>query len=141
MAINSNNILIGYRGDLGDNSHNNIIIGANNYVIGDHNMIFGNNNKITGSNNVIFGSDLIINGDNHYIIISNIIHKNTDLMLDNDIIYKLLLFNHQNIVHMSIDIIRHIVNYIYNIRLSNGEAISYCTNIIQNALRLRYNIS
>ena len=126
------NTIFGSESDI-DKGSNNVIIGAKNLVNGDNNLIMGNNNNIIGSNNVIFGNGLSITGDDHYIVMSTHIHKNIDLMFDRDLIYKLLIFDTGVSMILPKDIVRHICNIIYDIRLSKGEAMSYCSKTIQNA--------
>ena len=129
------NTIFGLRSVISSDSSYNVIIGADNYVTGNHNMVIGTNNKIEGSNNVIFGSGLTITRDNHLIVISTHVHKNMDIMFDDILIRKLTIFQYfvteENI---PIDILRYIVNYIYNIRLAKGEALGYCAGILRNAM-------
>jgi hypothetical protein len=115
------------------NGNNNIVVGNNNLITGNNNFIFGSNIEVTGDNNMIFGNIMIINGNNHYIVLSNNIFK--DIMFDKPLIYKLMIFNDIDIPK---DIIRHIINIIYELRLTKGEAMMYCSNIVSNSLRLGF---
>lgn len=130
---NYSNVVIGYYSNI--DGYNNVIMGPYNFAHGNNNLIFGNSNIVNGSNNVIFGNKLNIVGDNHYIVLSTDVNKLTDLMLDKELVYKLLLFKHATQLVLPNDILRYIVNILYNIRLTKNEAMSYVTHVMMNALR------
>ena len=116
-----------------------VIIGYNNTAEGDNNIIIGNNNNILGNNNFVICHNLNIVGNNHYIVSSTdtcIQSKFKDLLFDNELVYKLLLFTEfiKDIKYPK-DIIRYITSKLYDIRLNKGEAISYCNSVIFNALQ------
>jgi hypothetical protein len=136
----NNNIIIGYQSEINSyDSDNNIIIGTNNNVDGNNNMIIGHNNIVKGSNNVIFSSNQTIICDNYYIVPLTRAHKNMSIMFDDILIYKLLIFKHFiEIMLMPDDIVKSVVYYVYDLRLTKGEAMGYCVNTIKQALGYRY---
>lgn len=129
--------IIGYGSEIKKGSRD-VIIGCNNTVEGDDNIVIGNNNKILGNRNFVIGHNLSVVGNDHYIVSStdiNIQNNFKSLLFDNELIYKLLLFTEFiNSTNYPEDIIRYVTLKLYDIRLNKGEALSYCSNTILNAL-------
>jgi hypothetical protein len=130
--------IIGYKSEVKKGSRD-VIIGYGNDVEGDANIVIGNNNKISGNGNFVIGHNLSIIGDNHYIISSldvNIQDNFKSLLFNNQLIHKLILFTEYiNKENYPKDIIRYVTLKLYDIRLNKGEAISYCSSMIRDALQ------